>query len=259
MEAPSDRIGVLVHGRADDRIALRRAADLGEESHRDILVVLRRPFAVEVGLLYASLDPGQSCQRTRNGTSSSSPRGSCLQQRAQEMFCLDGRLARNPQGHRSRGPRRLLGLDRPKVKIRVPLGFSPGCWALDSAWTCDLCLSKALGARARHNAFPGRPGIRTIDVWAVDAYRIHQVEESENGAPEEHPQHLRDVRRRDFSALAAALAVGARKDYGRQALLPPTRCKCCSARACSGSVGSASMAAAGSRPATLPCSPSPTP
>jgi hypothetical protein len=31
MESASDRIGVLVHGRAEDRIALKRAADLGKE------------------------------------------------------------------------------------------------------------------------------------------------------------------------------------------------------------------------------------
>ena len=50
-----------------------------------------------------------------------------------------------------------------------------------------------------------------------------------------------------FSALAAALVVGARKDYGRQALLPHNaHVRACSAPACCGSAGSASTAAAGS-------------
>ena len=54
-----------------------------------------------------------------------------------------------------------------------------------------------------------------------------------------------------FSALAAALVVGARKDYGRQALLPSTSCW---ARACCGSAGSDSPAEAGSTPGTPACS-----
>ena len=52
-----------------------------------------------------------------------------------------------------------------------------------------------------------------------------------------------------FSALAAALVVGARKDYGRQALLPHNAVSSCSAPACCGSAGSASTAAAASAPA----------
>ena len=58
-----------------------------------------------------------------------------------------------------------------------------------------------------------------------------------------------------FSALAAALVVGARKDYGRQALLPHNaHVRAARGRACCGSAGSASTAAAGSPPATPACS-----
>ena len=51
-----------------------------------------------------------------------------------------------------------------------------------------------------------------------------------------------------FSALAAALVVGARKDYGRQALLPHNASTSWSAPACCGSAGSGSTAAAASAP-----------
>ena len=54
-----------------------------------------------------------------------------------------------------------------------------------------------------------------------------------------------------FSALAAALVVGARKDYGRaRRSFPTTPPTSCSAPGCCGSAGSGSTAAAGSRPAT---------
>ena len=56
-----------------------------------------------------------------------------------------------------------------------------------------------------------------------------------------------------FSALAAALVVGARKDYGRQALLPHNAVMSCWGRDCCGSAGSASTAGAGSRPGTRVC------
>jgi Amt family ammonium transporter len=62
-----------------------------------------------------------------------------------------------------------------------------------------------------------------------------------------------------FSALAAALVVGARKDYGRQALLPHNAMYVLLGAGLLWSAGSASTAAAASRPATPACSPSPTP
>ena len=61
-----------------------------------------------------------------------------------------------------------------------------------------------------------------------------------------------------FSALAAALVVGARKDYGRQAMLPHNAVYVLLGAACCGSDGSASTAAAVSRPATPACWPSST-
>jgi Amt family ammonium transporter len=62
-----------------------------------------------------------------------------------------------------------------------------------------------------------------------------------------------------FSALAAALVVGTRKETtGAWRCCPTTRSTCCSGPACSGSAGSASTAAAASPPATPACSPSPT-
>jgi Amt family ammonium transporter len=52
-----------------------------------------------------------------------------------------------------------------------------------------------------------------------------------------------------FSALAAALVVGARTDYGRRALLPHNSVYVLLGAGCCGSAGSASTAAAGSRQA----------
>ena len=62
-----------------------------------------------------------------------------------------------------------------------------------------------------------------------------------------------------FSALAAALVVGARKDYGRQALLPHNSIYVLSGPGCCGSGGSGSTAAAASAPTTPASSPSSTP
>ena len=61
-----------------------------------------------------------------------------------------------------------------------------------------------------------------------------------------------------ISALVAAIVLGSRKDYSRQAILPTTCPSCSLARACSGSAGSASTAAARWPPTSWPHSPSPT-